>query len=494
MAKNVKVGYQTVPLMDLVIYAENPRHEPANNEYEAMKLLWCEASTPKKMMNLAIDIAENGLSPIEIPVVVPCEGKKYEVYDGNRRLTALHVLTDPDRYDFISKSHKAKLKEVVEQSSISLPEAVVVYITDETDALNLIKKIHIGEDDGRGRTKWDAGMIRRFELRNGGIKDEVDILLDKSKEYFNRTDLTAILDLTSIKRMFFAPIKKALQIDKKNINSFTKDRVELAIKLIECAAIENNNGNRVSRWRVKNAEEYLLPIIDEEIAKNPLSPISEPPEIIPESTDNELGKPEQNSGIRNEAPTTSNNDPGTVAKPKQKKKNPKSKPAQSPYFLTGLQLNGLDPNIQSHHGLIELGNELIEFSAEKDVERYPLAAAFLLRSFIESTLAEFLKNSKDRNGKNCWEALSKKNGRHPELSVIRKYVGNNMDALFPPQDKRLYEEAFERISKIIEPVNLGTHQPNNYQVTVSQLLDFPKEGVLAFLNYMITKISGQNDC
>lgn len=91
--------YKNVKLSNLIVYSENPRHKRATSEYEAMKLLWKNKRNSEKMMNLAKDIAANGLSPVETLAVVPANDKngKYLVYDGNRRVTALKVLLDPSK-------------------------------------------------------------------------------------------------------------------------------------------------------------------------------------------------------------------------------------------------------------------------------------------------------------------------------------------------------------------------------------------------------------
>ncbi|WP_276933582.1 hypothetical protein [Dubosiella newyorkensis] len=136
---NSDVKRKEVNLNTLVIYAENPRHEPAENEEKAMELLWTKVGS-RKMINLAKDIAENGLNPNELPILVPIEGEKnkYEVYDGNRRLTALRLLSNPDKYGFIPKAQKERLKKLVEDSPNPIPHAIFACITNEDYALSLV--------------------------------------------------------------------------------------------------------------------------------------------------------------------------------------------------------------------------------------------------------------------------------------------------------------------------------------------------------------------
>ncbi|MFA1015273.1 hypothetical protein [Dubosiella newyorkensis] len=475
------VERREISLSSLVIFAENPRHEPAENEEKAMELLWIIVGS-QKMVNLAKDIAENGLNPNELPILVPLASKKgkFEVYDGNRRLTALRILSDPDKYDFISTSQKSKLKSIAQTNLSRIPKKVFACITSQEHALSLIKKTHTGVDSGRGRTPWGAEEIRRFELKYGTRKDTTDYILEKANEYFEIDNLTKRLSITSIRRIFFASVKNALGFDEKNPASFTKDRICLAIKLIEKAAEEDNSGNKVSRWHAADAEKMLMPIIKEEIISRPLSPIPEP---IAQNS----GKTSTNNATKGNKDKSDKKEGNS-----NKSKEDKPEPPKVPYFMEGLDLSGLSKNEQGNHGIISIGNELLKISKNKAVDNYPLASAMLLRSLVEAVLIRHLKTKTDEEGKPHWSHLANETNGYPSLSKIIKYYGKCHQGLLDHTHKRTFDQCLGDQSKVIEPINLLIHHPEKFREPEYKIKDWPKLGLLDLLNYLIKEISGQN--
>lgn len=62
-------------------------------------IAWMLEHLGDEIRNLATDIAEHGLSPIDGVLVVPDLDTKgdYTVWEGSRRITALKLLDNPDR-------------------------------------------------------------------------------------------------------------------------------------------------------------------------------------------------------------------------------------------------------------------------------------------------------------------------------------------------------------------------------------------------------------
>lgn len=498
-----EAGHKRVEVKNLVVYSDNPRHTPVTNEMEAMELLWTGEKTRKKMMSLAKNIAAIGISPVEFLVAVPIgnEKGKYQVYDGNRRLSCLKVLKDPDKYNFLTSRQRSALKKAVEDSNVAIPESLMVYVTDEQSAFDIMKRLHLGEDDGRGRSSWGSEEKDRFNALTGGKKDEVQILLEKAKEYFGRNDLLDLLSNTDLKRMFYAPIRKALQISKDNPMSFTKDRVKLAIKLVEVAAKEEETGMKVSRWKVEDAVRILMPIIQEEIRLNPLSP-------IPKNTKSEHNS--SSSISRGDIQLDSQKEDSEKSTVSQSNTNSKSqsntpddltaelsntsKIPREPYFVEGLDLSGLPIENQKNQGMLRIGSELKKFAVQRKVETFPFAAAFLLRAFVEAVLIRYLQVTKDKTGKPYWSDLAGRTKGSPKLSEIISELGkHNDDELFLPREqRRLFEMSLSDKHSLIEPLNLMVHHPESYAEPAYKVEDWPKRGLLELLNFMIKKISGQS--
>lgn len=484
--------YKNVKLSNLIVYSENPRHKRATSEYEAMKLLWKNKRNSEKMMNLAKDIAANGLSPVETLAVVPANDKngKYLVYDRNRRVTALKVLLDPSKYDFLTSNQKKILQKAVKNSSRDLPKTIRVYVTDEESAFALMKRLHLGDNNGRGRHAWGPLEKDRFDVLTGAEKDEILILLEKAEEYFD-TELLEVLPLTNLRRMFYAPIKKALQIDKKNPESFTKDRVALAIKLVEVAAAEEKkSGNKVSRWHVNDALRILYPIIQEEVSKHPLSSIPKPP--ISNDTENEILQVDDTKESQKNDSVIK--DKEEITKPQVKSKPAKTKGGNEPYFMEGLDLSILSSDRVDTQGIICIGNDLITITNKRLVNELPYASAFLLRVFIEAVLVQYLKSRRNVEGKPYWSQLAKETKGNPNLSSVINYYNKHLQdgQLLPPEQKRTFEKTVSNVNDIIEPINLMVHHPEKYREPDYRIKDWPKLGILSLMKYMIEFISGQN--
>ncbi len=72
-----------IPVADLLLDVSNPRHDPVETQEEQIAALVKD----DQIKSLATDIAMNGLSPIEKPIVMYDEGsEKYIVLEGNRRV------------------------------------------------------------------------------------------------------------------------------------------------------------------------------------------------------------------------------------------------------------------------------------------------------------------------------------------------------------------------------------------------------------------------
>src|ERR1700677_74834 len=92
MANNI-----SIPPSDLLIDEENPRlMQPNSGQREALRGIATDQQ--RKLVVLARDILEFGLSPAELPIVMP-RGDAHNrlvVLEGNRRIVALKALENPE--------------------------------------------------------------------------------------------------------------------------------------------------------------------------------------------------------------------------------------------------------------------------------------------------------------------------------------------------------------------------------------------------------------
>ena len=150
----------------------NPRHEPVRAEGEAIEKLCAN----EDIQQLARDIAEHGLNPLEKFALVPIKRKSrsgpesFYVAEGNRRICALRLLRDPDLAPTQIRPTFEKLSE--SWAPIETIEAVV--FRSEDDLRLWLDRTHNGPQGGIGRRQWKPEQKQRFD---GGTKNRLALTI-----------------------------------------------------------------------------------------------------------------------------------------------------------------------------------------------------------------------------------------------------------------------------------------------------------------------------
>lgn len=165
--KLVDYERELIPLARLRLNKENDRHGPLPSEVECLD--WLLTHHRDHMLNLAKDIAEHGLSPLDSILVLPASTEtpgEYVVWEGNRRVAALKLLDDPNRcHDQGLYRRFAKTKNEAQAALPTEVECVVAPSNEEAD--RLIELRHQGPQDGIGTVPWDARQKERHQERLG---------------------------------------------------------------------------------------------------------------------------------------------------------------------------------------------------------------------------------------------------------------------------------------------------------------------------------------
>jgi hypothetical protein len=154
--------FRHIALSDLVVNRANDRHGELENETAA--IAWLFYHHEPHMRNLAKDIADAG-QLYETPLVYP-EGKGFIVFDGNRRVTCLKLLSDPRRAPTV------ELREFFEQLRATceshLPDNIDCQIETDRDQIDeILFRRHTGSQSGVGQINWDDRMKSNFVNRTG---------------------------------------------------------------------------------------------------------------------------------------------------------------------------------------------------------------------------------------------------------------------------------------------------------------------------------------
>ena len=223
----MKKTIKEIDVNDLLLDSENARYggDVAENQREAISKLLQIKDMGKKVLKLAAHIAENGLDPTELPLVIPLPSRKgvrtqYIVTEGNRRTLAIKLLHNPNLAP--NDAYRKKFEQITSlaiKRSVSKVQCSVVLTREAADQWVYIK--HTGQNDGVGRVDWDGKAKDAYRARTGKKKSAGRQILDyieadKSFSSEIKRDLVNV-DITNISRLFQgSPAKKAFGLVQKN--------------------------------------------------------------------------------------------------------------------------------------------------------------------------------------------------------------------------------------------------------------------------------------
>ncbi len=204
-----------VNLEKLRIWSDNPRaglimtDKSDYTENQIINVL-IDVVGEDKMYKLANDIVESkGLLPNVLPVVV-FKDDNYYVYDGNRRITCLKILFNPNIIE--SQSFKNKITDLSHNCfDKDRYKQVEVYVTDETEAYFIMDRTHNGEFGGVGTISWDSyqrdiSLAKRNLPTIYDVAYKISVLMGfKAKSDFKNifyTDINRIFGSKLLKQTF----------------------------------------------------------------------------------------------------------------------------------------------------------------------------------------------------------------------------------------------------------------------------------------------------
>lgn len=157
-----------------------------------------------------------------------------------------------------------------------------------------------------------------------------------------------------------------------------------------------------------------------------------------------------------------------------------------PYFFQGLNYQNLDPNDPDSHGVSRACKEIQLFSNRKLVDTFPMAAAFLTRTIIEHALIYYSKKHKIQGqNKYIWEEISNAGNAFKLSSIINKYNSNLANYILDARMREYFTDLFGDYNTSVNPLNWVVHRPDEYQLPAKDLIDLPRKGLLALINFFI---------
>lgn len=261
-----------LPITKIDLDLLNPRHDSNIDTQEKVINHLVEND---KIKMLAKDIADNGISPIDLIAVIEKEDGRYTVVEGNRRICALTLLNKPKK-SLTASTYFQKLKE----KSIKIPKEVECLVFEKrADADIWIERRHSGEQEGKGTSAWDAEQKTRFNTRRGkaDINALAQAVLDYSVKngFFHENDTKGML--TTVTRYVSNPyFRSTFGIRSKSTNNqiILDVPTEQFDSAIEKFCDDLSNGSKISsRHNAKQIESYAREYINDN--KAPTSRVKE---------------------------------------------------------------------------------------------------------------------------------------------------------------------------------------------------------------------------
>lgn len=252
---------KNIDIDKLLINKENPRFEPTDTENVSIYTM--AEKQGKKLINLAQDIVENGLNPLENIAVMPSETEEYYIVkEGNRRITCLKILKNIARFKDISEYDKfLELESKIKDESIFSIKCTV--FENEEECNRWIHLKHTGENQGKGVVSWDNASQERFKELTGKEPTSGFIaykLIQSTGYTFKKkpaiTTINRILDSKPGKKYFKFYLNKGALINENTEEELIKKLTHL-FELVDNNTINSRNINTVNEIELRLQELFL---------------------------------------------------------------------------------------------------------------------------------------------------------------------------------------------------------------------------------------------
>ena len=225
---------QSISIGNLLLDIKNYRIVSQDSQKDARDAIIAEQG--KKLVKLAADIIDEGLSPIDLALVIDADdgNQNYIVIEGNRRITAINLLLKPElcegtpihgAFKKLHKDHADAIPKVLECVIVPNRKAGAVWINRKhesglegagTEPWQSIAKARADVDQGKQRPDLDAV---NFVLSNPQLSPAVRKVLEGSQ--FNITTLRRVVETKGVQQIAGFTLQ-----DGKLVSDHTKDRIQ----------------------------------------------------------------------------------------------------------------------------------------------------------------------------------------------------------------------------------------------------------------------------
>ncbi|MBZ9713732.1 hypothetical protein [Deinococcus multiflagellatus] len=463
-------------LSDILLDQKNPRLDDTSQrmgQAEVIRDIMSDEILGQQVYKLAQDIVQYGMDPTALLAVTKSadEAEKYIALEGNRRIVALKILTNPDLIVGVGKKSLEKRFRDLSKRFIDEPitEVRCIIFEDEEEADHWIKMRHTGQNDGAGLVEWNALSQGRYTARKGSAPPEVQVLdfvRDHGTLSAEAKENLSNFKITNLQRLLITKdVRDVIGLIQKERVLYTRFPEEEIIKPLQ-KIIEDLSGKiKVSQLMSKQQRlDYIAGLApefmpdhskasEEEVRLGDVQPSPTAPPTGPEPTEGQAqagGSTTSNASKSGEANSNStpNNTPtpgsnATQTTPTTNANNtptPASGTPPSTGNLTAKELagirerNSIIPARYTRTITVSRINELFKELKKLNVTQFPNAGAVMLRVFLELSVDEYMKrhnlvitvrNDKNLNGKiqKCLDhIIGNGQAEHKEMQPVKNFT------------------------------------------------------------------------
>ncbi|ELQ9311819.1 ParB N-terminal domain-containing protein [Serratia marcescens] len=450
-----------IPIENILLDTGNARIRAGSDQNNCISRI---LRKEKQLLVLMEDIAENGLTTMPI-LVMPTNDEKWIVKDGNRRVTALKLLNDPN---LCSEPHLiSKIKEIKKKHSSNIPSKIDCLSSDNKDAI--FKEIvarHSGARDGAGQYDWHAYMRTVFLLNNEHPTD-----YKRAGQYLilaeqGGLDIEDDFPITTVHRFFTIANLKLLGYEVENdklkpilsqdkiIKMASKINTDFSQKIVDVNSVFTPEAASMYLRKVRE----FAGIFEYEDSSNEKNENQGEPEGKDTNSDSDdAGDSSSNNTSNTENPDNINTTDDVKSPSSGRGRTPKKRPSERNKIFgrgkVGIPVPDDDVKVRT----------IIAELRQLDVKKTTLAVTFLLRALLELSEKEYRglnklkdKSSLSKNIATCADhMLAKGLIDDSEHNVIMSYTRGEQGALH-----------IETLQKLI---HRDTHHPD--YITINTFWD-----------------------
>jgi hypothetical protein len=212
---------QGISVGNLLLDLANYRHGKKPSQKDARDAIIAEQG--KKLVKLAEDIVTEGLSPIDLSLVVDANdgNQNFVVVEGNRRLTAINLLLNPELAQ--GTPIHASFVKLSKAKADAIPKVInCVIAPSKVAARTWIDRKHANGLEGAGTEQWTAMAKARADVEAGVKRPELDavnfVLSDPALDIKVRKTLEdGAFNLTTLQRLVTTKeLQSAARLDLKD--------------------------------------------------------------------------------------------------------------------------------------------------------------------------------------------------------------------------------------------------------------------------------------